>query len=150
EENLEEFIKRFETYVAENIQEHQLTPQIEIDAKLQFSDITPKFIRILRQFEPFGPGNPKPIFYTHRVFDYNGASKIVGRDNEHLKLELTDESSENVMNGIAFRMAEYSQDLKAFNPLDIVYTLEDNTFNNVTSTQLMIKDIKVTSTNSPF
>ena len=74
----------------------------------------------------------------------------MGRDNEHLKLELTDESSENVMNGIAFRMAEYSQDLKAFNPLDIVYTLEDNTFNNVTSTQLMIKDIKVTSTNSPF
>ena len=60
-----------------------------------------------------------------------------------MKLELTDESSENVMNGIAFRMAEYSQDLKAFNPLDIVYTLEDNTFNNVTSTQLMIKDIKV-------
>ena len=142
EENLEEFIRRFEAYVAENIQEHQLTPQIEIDAKLQFSDITPKFIRILRQFEPFGPGNPKPIFYTHRVFDYNGASKIVGRDNEHLKLELTDESSENVMNGIAFRMAEYSQDLKAFNPLDIVYTLEDNTFNNNTTTQLMIKDIK--------
>ena len=145
EENLEEFIHRFETYVAENIQEHQLTPQIEIDAKLQFSDITPKFIRILRQFEPFGPGNPKPIFYTRRVFDYNGASKIVGRDNEHLKLELTDESSENVMNGIAFRMAEYSQDLKAFNPLDIVYTLEDNTFNNTTTTQLMIKDIKKVS-----
>lgn len=141
EENLPEFIDRFEQFVAANITERQLTPQIEIDAVLRFADITPKFIRILRQFEPFGPGNPKPVFCTHRVFDYNGSSKIVGREMEHLKLELTDDSSENVMNGIAFRMASFSQDLKEFKPLDIVYTLEDNTFYGTATTQLQIQDI---------
>ncbi|MCQ2344752.1 MAG: single-stranded-DNA-specific exonuclease RecJ [Paludibacteraceae bacterium] len=143
EENLEEFTERFEKYVSENIEESQLTPQIEIDSVLKFVEITPKFIRILRQFEPFGPGNTRPVFCTRRVFDYNGSSKIVGKGNEHLKLELTDDSSENVMNGIAFRMASFCQDLKVFNPLDIVFTLEDNTFNGTTNTQLMIRDIKV-------
>lgn len=143
EENLEEFTARFEKYVSENIKESQLTPQIEIDSVLKFAEITPKFIRILRQFEPFGPGNSRPVFCTRRVFDYNGSSKIVGKGNEHLKLELTDDSSENVMNGIAFRMASFCQDLKVFNPLDIVFTLEDNTFNGATNTQLMIRDIKV-------
>lgn len=143
EENLGEFTARFEKYVSENIKESQLTPQIEIDSVLKFAEITPKFIRILRQFEPFGPGNSRPVFCTRRVFDYNGSSKIVGKGNEHLKLELTDDSSENVMNGIAFRMASFCQDLKVFNPLDIVFTLEDNTFNGTTNTQLMIRDIKV-------
>lgn len=142
EENLEEFKSKFERYVAENISPDRLIPQIDIDAEIKFSDITPKFIRILRQFEPFGPGNTKPVFCTHRVFDYNGSSKIVGRELEHLKLELTDESSEDVMNGIAFRMASFCQDLKAFNPLDIVYTLEENTFYTPSTTQLMILDIR--------
>lgn len=142
EENLEAFIEKFESYVAANITNEQLVPQIDIDAELRFADITPKFIRILRQFEPFGPGNPKPIFCTHRVFDYNGSSKVVGRGGIHLKLELTDDSSENVMNGIAFRMASFSQDLKEFKPLDIVYTLEENTFYGPATTQLQIQDIK--------
>lgn len=142
EENLEAFVEKFEEYVAANITEDQLSPQIDIDAELGFSDITPKFMRILRQFEPFGPGNTKPVFCTRRVFDYNGSSKVVGRDNEHLKLELTDETSENVMNGIAFRMASFCQELKTFTPLDIVYTLEDNTFYGTPSTQLLILDIK--------
>lgn len=141
EENLAEFIEKFEQYVAANITDEQLSPQIEIDCNLRFADITPKFIRILRQFEPFGPGNPKPIFCTRRVFDYNGSSKIVGRGGEHLKLELIDDSSENVMNGIAFRMASFSQDLKDFKPLDIVYTLEENTFYGPATTQLQIQDI---------
>lgn len=74
------------------------------------------------------------------MFDYNGSSKIVGRGGEHLKLELIDDSSENVMNGIAFRMASFSQDMKDFKPLDIVYTLEENTFYGAT-TQLQIQDI---------
>ncbi len=143
EENLDEFIKRFEAYVEANITEEQLKPQIEVDAVIKFSDITPKFIKILRLLEPFGPGNPKPVFCTRRVFDHNGSSKIVGHNSEHLKLELTDNSSEKGMNGIAFKMAAFCSELKAFNPLDILYTLEDNTFNGNTTTQLMIKDIKV-------
>lgn len=143
EENLETFIQRFEKYVVENIQDNQLSPQIYIDAEIKFSDLTPKFFRILKQFSPFGPGNMKPIFCTHRVFDYEGNSKPVGKEQEHLKLELVDSSCENIVNGIAFRMSDYHEQLKALNPLDICYTLEENTFNGNTSTQLMIRDIKL-------
>lgn len=142
EENIEEFTERFEQYVSENILKEQTYPQIDIDAVLEFKDITPKFFRVLKQFAPFGPGNMKPVFVSKKVFDY-GTSRLVGKDQEHLKLELVDSSSENVMNGIAFRMHEYNDHLKALNPLDICYTLEENSFNNNTTIQLMIKDIKI-------
>jgi single-stranded-DNA-specific exonuclease len=141
EENVELFTQRFEAYVAENIQPEQLQPQIDVDAVIEFRDITPKFFRILKQFSPFGPENMKPVFCTKRVFDY-GTSRLVGKDQEHLKMELVDSSSENVMNGIAFRMWEFNEHLKALTPLDICYTLEENSFNGNTSIQLMIKDIK--------
>ena len=140
-ENVEEFSRCFEEYVAANILEEQTYPQLEIDAVLEFKDITPKFFRVLKQFGPFGPGNMKPIFESKNVFDY-GNSRLVGKEQEHLKLELIDNSSENVMNGIAFRMHEFNDHLKALNPLDICYTLEENTFNNNTTIQLMIRDIK--------
>lgn len=140
-DNVEEFTRRFEEYVAENIQEDQTYPQIEIDATLEFKDITPKFFRVLKQFGPFGPGNMKPIFESKNVYDY-GSSRLVGKEQEHLKLELIDNSSENVMNGIAFRMYEFNDHLKALNPLDICYTLEENNFNGNVTTQLMIRDIK--------
>ena len=140
-DNVEEFTRRFEEYVAENIQEDQTYPQIEIDATLEFKDITPKFFRVLKQFGPFGPGNMKPIFESKNVYDY-GSSRLVGKEQEHLKLELIDNSSENVMNGIAFRMYEFNDHLKALNPLDICYTLEENNFNGNVTIQLMIRDIK--------
>ncbi len=143
EENLAEFTRRFEAFVSQNIQPEQLTPQIEIDAEVKFCDLTPKFFRILKQFNPFGPGNMKPVFCTRRVFDYEGNSRPVGKEQEHLKLELVDASCENVMNGIAFRMSDFNEQLKALNPLDICYTLEENTFNGNTSMQLMIRDIKL-------
>ncbi len=143
EENLEEFRRRFEEYVTKNIQENQLVPQIEIDSELNFGDLTPKFFRILKQFSPFGPGNMKPVFCTRRVFDYEEKSRPVGKEQEHLKLELVDSSSENVISGIAFRMSDYNEHLKALNPLDICYTLEENTFNGATSMQLMIRDIQL-------
>jgi len=142
EENIEAFTERFEKFVSENILLEQTYPQIDIDAVLEFKDITPKFFRVLKQFAPFGPGNMKPVFVSKKVFDY-GTSRLVGKEQEHLKLELVDSSSENVMNGIAFRMHEYNDHLKALNPLDICYTLEENSFNGTTSTQLMIKDIKI-------
>jgi single-stranded-DNA-specific exonuclease len=142
EENIPAFTDRFEQYVAENILEEQTYPQIDIDAVLEFKDITPKFFRVLKQFGPFGPGNMKPVFASKKVLDY-GTSRLVGKDQEHLKLELVDSSSENVMNGIAFRMHEYNDHLKALNPLDICYTIEENTFNGNTTIQLMIKDIKI-------
>jgi single-stranded-DNA-specific exonuclease len=142
EENIPAFTERFEKFVAENILEEQTYPQIDIDAVLEFKDITPKFFRVLKQFGPFGPGNMKPIFVSKKVLDY-GTSRLVGKEQEHLKLELVDSSSENVMNGIAFRMHEYNDHLKALNPLDICYTLEENSFNGNTSIQLMIRDIKI-------
>ena len=142
EENIIPFTERFEQYVFENILEEQTYPQIDIDAVLEFKDITPKFFRVLKQFGPFGPGNMKPVFASKKVFDY-GTSRLVGKEQEHLKLELVDSSSENVINGIAFRMHEYNNHLKALNPLDICYTLEENNFNGNTSIQLMIRDIKI-------
>ncbi|MHB9056935.1 MAG: single-stranded-DNA-specific exonuclease RecJ [Paludibacteraceae bacterium] len=148
-ENVGEFSRRFEEYIAEHIEEDQTYPQIDIDAVIEFKDITPKFFRILKQFAPFGPGNMKPVFESKNVYDY-GSSKLVGKDQEHLKLELIDGSSENVMSGIAFRMHEFNDHLKALNPLDICYTLEENNFNNNTSIQLMIRDIrKVDKTSAP-
>jgi len=142
EENIPAFTERFEQFVYENILEEQTYPQIDIDALLEFKDITPKFFRILKQFGPFGPGNMKPIFASKKVLDY-GTSRLVGKVQEHLKLELVDSSSENVMNGIAFRMHEYNDHLKALNPLDICYTIEENSFNGNSSIQLMIRDIKI-------
>jgi len=142
EENVLAFTERFEKFVSDNILEEQTYPQIDIDAILEFKDITPKFFRVLKQFGPFGPGNMKPVFVSKKVFDY-GTSRLVGKEQEHLKLELIDSSSENVMNGIAFRMHEFNEPLKALNPLDICYTLEENTFNGNTTTQLMIRDIKI-------
>ena len=142
EENIAEFTNRFEQYVAENILEEQTYPQIDIDAVLQFNDITPKFFRVLKQFAPFGPGNMKPMFVSKKVFDY-GTSRLVGKEQEHLKMELIDSSSENVMNGIAFNMHAYNEQLKALNKLDICYTLEENTFAGNTNIQLMVRDIKI-------
>ncbi len=142
-ENVEEFSRRFEEYVSNNILEEQTYPQIDVDAVLKFQDITPKFFRILKQFAPFGPGNMKPIFVSKKVYDYNDNSRLVGKEQEHLKLELIDDSSESVINGIAFRMHKYNKHLKALNPLDICYTIEENRFNGNTTMQLMIRDIKI-------
>jgi single-stranded-DNA-specific exonuclease len=142
EENVALFTRRFEEFVSQNITQEQLHPLIDIDAVISFRDITPKFFNVLKQFGPFGPGNMKPVFVTHQVMDY-GSSRLVGREQEHLKLELVDPSSENVMNGIAFGMKEFNNHLKSMKPLDICYTLEENTFNGNTTIQLMIRDIKV-------
>jgi len=142
EENIPTFTERFEKFVSENILEEHTYPRIDIDAVLSFNDITQKFYRVLKQFGPFGPGNMKPVFVTRKVIDY-GTSRLVGKEQEHLKLELVDSSSENVMNGIAFRMYAFNDHLKALNPLDICYTIEENTFNGNTNIQLMIRDIKI-------
>ena len=148
EENVAAFRERFEEYVAANITTDQLVPQLDIDAEINFSDITPKFFRVLKQFAPFGPDNPKPIFCTRRVYDY-GTSRLVGKDQEHLKLELIDSNSENIMNGIAFGMYEHNDLIKNLNPFDICYTIEENTYGGNVSIQLLIKEIKAESLPNP-
>ncbi len=141
EENIPAFVERFEQHVAENILKEQTVPQHDIDITIDFKDITPKFFRLLKQLNPFGPGNSKPVFCTHRVYDY-GTSRLVGKDQEHIKLELVDSNSENIMNGIAFGMYEHNEYIKELNPFDICYTIEENNYNGNSSIQLLIKDIR--------
>lgn len=144
EENVQAFTDRFEQYVADNIEPEQLIPQLEIDAVINFHDITPKFFRVLKQFSPFGPNNQKPVFCTKRVYDY-GTSRLVGKDQEHLKLELIDTNSENIMNAIAFGMYEHNDYVKGLNPFDIVYTIEENNYNGNSYIQLLVKEIRPSS-----
>lgn len=141
EEHVEEFTRRFEEYVADNIEPDQLVPQLDIDAVINFHDITPKFFRVLKQFAPFGPNNQKPVFCTKRVYDY-GTSRLVGKDQEHLKLELIDTHSENIMNAIAFGMYEHNDYIKGLNPFDIIYTIEENNYNGNSYIQLQVKEIR--------
>ncbi len=143
EENIPEFTRRFEEYVAANIQPYQMTPQIDIDAYLTFADITPEFLSLLRRFNPFGPGNNKPVFCTRSVIDF-GTSKLVGRQLEHIKLELVDNTSGKVINGIAFNMAEHFEHIHSRQPFDICYTIEENKHQSATSAiQLLVKEIHV-------
>lgn len=143
EENIAEFTRRFEEYVALNILPEQLTPQIDIDAVINFGQITPEFVSTLRLFNPFGPGNPKPTFCTRKVKDF-GSSKLVGKQLEHIKLELVDDTSGKVYNAIAFNSAEYFDDIHSGKAFDICYTIEENKHRNAASTlQLLVKQIHI-------
>lgn len=142
EENIPEFTRRFEEYVANNITARQLTPQLDIDACLSFSEITPEFIATLRRFNPFGPGNNKPVFCVRSVMDF-GTSKLVGKNLEHIKLELVDDTSGKVFNGIAFNMSQHFEYIHARNPFDICFTIEDNKHRSSGEIQLLIKEIHV-------
>ena len=139
-EHVEEFKQRFEAYVSEHILDEQTQPTLDIDAQLDFSDINMKFYQDLKKFSPFGPGNPKPIFFTPRVYDY-GTSKVVGRGQEHIKLELVDNKSSNVMNGIAFGQSSQARYIKTKRAFDICYTLEENTHKRG-EVQLQLEDIR--------
>ena len=139
-ENVAEFTRRFEEYVTEHILPEQTNATIDINAQLDFRDITPKFFFDLKKFSPFGPDNLKPIFATLNVYDY-GTSKVVGRDQEHIKLELVDNKSNNVMNGIAFGQSSQARYIKTKQSFNICYTIEENTHKRG-DIQLQIEDIK--------
>ena len=139
-ENVEKFTERFEEYVATHILPEQTSAVIDIDAEIDFRDITNKFHLDLKRFNPFGPDNHKPIFCTHNVYDY-GTSKVVGREQEHIKLELVDNKSNNVMNGIAFGQSSQARYIKTKRSFDICYTIEENTHKRG-EVQLQIEDIK--------
>ncbi len=142
EENIPEFSRRFEEYVAAHILPEQQTPMIDIDAFINFAQITSELVSMLRLFNPFGPGNQKPTFCTKNVRDF-GTSMLVGKHLEHIKLELVDETSGKVINGIAFNMAQYYDYIHAGKPFNICYTIEENTHHNATSpVQLLVKQIR--------
>ena len=142
EENIPECTRRFEEYVNANIRTDQLTPLLDIDAYLTFSEITPEFLTLLRKFNPFGPGNTKPIFCTRRVTDF-GTSKLVGKLGEHIKLEVVDDTSGKVFNGIAFNSAEFFDHIHSGKPFDICYTIEENKRKGSQSVQFLVKAISI-------
>ena len=141
-DDIPEFRKRFQHYVEEHIQPEQTEAFINIDAEIDFKDITKRLHNDLKRFSPFGPCNQKPIFYTKAVYDY-GTSKVVGRSQEHIKLELVDSKSGTVVNGIAFGQSASARYIKSKCSFDIAYTIEENIFKH-NQVQLQIEDIQPT------
>lgn len=142
EENLSEFIRRFELYVSRTVTSEIMTPQVEIDTKLKFSQITSRFFRVLKQFQPFGPGNLSPVFITENVYD-NGNGKKVGQEEDHLKLELIQEDDPyRYISAIAFNHSSHFDHMQAGNPVDVCYSIAENYYRGIANIQLRIKDIK--------
>ena len=139
-ENIPEFRRRFQKYVDEHILPEQTEATLDINAVIDFKDVTKKLHNDLKKLAPHGPDNLKPIFCTRNVYDY-GTSKVVGRQQEHIKLELVDSKSSNVLNGIAFGQSESAKFIKSKRSFDIVYTIEDNIYKR-SEVQLQIEDIK--------
>ena len=139
-EHVKEFRNRFQKYVEEHISPEQTEAILNIDAVLDFKDITKHLYNDLKRFSPFGPCNQKPVFCTNRVYDY-GTSKVVGREQEHIKLELVDSKSSCVVNGIAFGQSASARYIKSKRSFDIAYTIEENVFKK-NQVQLQIEDIR--------
>ncbi len=140
QENIPEFRRRFQAYVSNHILPEQTQQAMEIDMELDFQQINKRLLNELKRLAPHGPGNSKPLFLTRNVFDY-GTSKVVGRHQEHIKLELVDSKSAVVMNGIAFGQSAAVRYIKSKRSFDIVYTIEENTYKRG-EVQLQIEDIR--------
>ncbi|MBQ0074086.1 MAG: single-stranded-DNA-specific exonuclease RecJ [Prevotella sp.] len=137
--DVEEFKHRFQQYVETHLEETLTVPILKVDATLDFSNINNRLFHDLKRFSPFGPGNQKPVFCTKNVYDF-GTSKVVGRDQEHIKLELVDSKSATVMNGIAFGQSAAARYIKSRRSFDIAYTIEENIYKRG-NIQLQIEDI---------
>ncbi|MCC7222286.1 MAG: single-stranded-DNA-specific exonuclease RecJ [Chitinophagales bacterium] len=146
EENVTEFISRFEAEVARTLSDDMLIPEISIDAELHARDINQTFYNILKQFAPFGPGNMRPVFMMRHLSD-TGWSSAVG--NNHLRLSARQENSSIILKGIGYNMGDKLPYIKSGGLFDIAFTLEENTYNHQTTLQLNLKDIKE-STSQPF
>ena len=143
-DNIPEFRQRFQDYVSTHIMPEQTEAMLDIEAEIDFRDITKKLHNDLKKLAPHGPDNPKPLFCTCNVYDY-GTSKVVGRQQEHIKLELVDSRSSNVMNGIAFGQSAAARYIKSKRSFDIAYTIEENIYKR-SEVQLQIEDIKPSET----
>lgn len=138
-ENLEAFKTRFEEVVAASITEEMLTPVIDVDLVLPFDAITPKFISVLRQLAPFGPENHNPVFEARNVFVFNSLASFKDR---HVRFLAGQKGQQNVFNAVGFDMMEHYNRLAAGDYCRVAFTIEENTYNGITSIQLRIKDIK--------
>ena len=141
-ERVEEFTRRFNAYVEENIDPITLQPQVEIDSELFFSNIPPAFRRDLNRSQPFGPGNPAPVFVTRGVVSH-GETKLVGADCEHLRMDLMQRQKPNTtIQTIAFQQPTHYEWIRAGHPIDVCYQIVENHYRGSVSVQLRIKDIK--------
>lgn len=139
-ENYKAFKKHFLEVVAKNIQPHQLEPEINVEGILHFNQITPKFVRILKQLAPFGPQNPTPIFLTENLRD-TGFGKCIG-DGSHLSLFLKNHDSSG-FSAIGFHLGDQLSKLKNQTSFSAVYSIDENEWNGKSTVQLRIRDIKV-------
>ncbi len=144
EEHIKEFIQRFEDYVEKHIKDEQTAASLDVEAELNFSTITTPFFNELKKLRPFGPQNPEPLFSTRNVYDY-GTSKVVGRGQEHIKLELVDNKSNNILSGIAFGQSGHARFIKSKRAFNICYTIAENTYKHG-EIQLQIEDIQPANT----
>ena len=142
EEKLELFKSRLEIFADKYMEESHMIQTLDIDMALKFSEIDNKLLSDLKRMNPFGPDNQKPVFCSLGVKD-SGSSKLVGKELEHIKLELVDDSTGDIISAIAFGMHPYHDYIKSGKPFDICYTIEENVYNNKTSIQLLIKDIRI-------
>ena len=142
EENLPEFCQRIEKFISGKIIPQMQTPVVSIDSKISFAQITPKFLRILKQFQPFGPENAMPVFLTENIYD-NGNGRKVGAEGGHLKLELIEEDNPGRhISAIGFNMAGSFDYIKAGNPFDVCYSIVENYYRGNSNMQLRIRDIR--------
>ena len=141
-ENVDEFRRRFENYIREHLSVEDLVPELEVDLKINFHDITAKFMRILNQFAPFGPGNTAPVFWSDNIIDAGGSRPVGG--HKHLKLTVRQlgDDERNVFSGIAFQKGDLFSRIHSGEPFSICYNLEYNYWQGKTTLQLNVKDIK--------
>ncbi len=141
-ERYEHFRQKFEEVVNNSIKPEQLIPEIEIDSVLKFSELSPKFYRVLKQFAPFGPQNMTPTFRTDDLVE-TGYSKVVGSDKTHLRVVLREPSSGLTLTGIGFGMADKIDVIKSGKPISVAYHLDENEYNGKVSLQMRLKDVKL-------
>lgn len=142
-ENLRAFQEKFEQVVASRIKPEQLLPHLEVDMKLPLKNATDKFMRMLNQLAPFGPGNMQPLFVSEDVRVIPESVSLVGKEDPkiHLKFRIKQENSA-VFDCIAFGMGHLAEELRTGKPFHICYHLEENHYKETTTLQLRIKDIK--------
>ena len=136
-ENLNAFKDKFEAVVENTITPDLLVPEIEIDAEIKISDIKPAFYNILKQFEPFGPANMRPVFISRFVFDYQGNTRIV--KEQHIRF-VVHQHDGSIIDGIGFGLADKYPITQQ--PFDVVYTIDENEYNGRTSLQMKVIDIR--------
>ena len=141
-ENVDEFRRRFENYIREHLSVEDLVPELEVDLKINFHDITAKFMRILNQFAPFGPGNTAPVFWSDNIIDAGGSRPVGGHKHLKLTVRRLGDDERNVFSGIAFQKGDLFSRIHSGEPFSICYNLEYNYWQGKTTLQLNVKDIK--------